>query len=70
MNWNKWIRQIHRWMSVTFTATVVACFIVIAQEDPPQWVFYLPLPPLALLLFTGVYLFLLPHVQRWRRAAG
>ena len=24
MNWNKWIRQIHRWVSIAFTVTVFA----------------------------------------------
>jgi hypothetical protein len=33
---------------------------------PPPWVTYSPLPPLALLLFSGLYLFVLPYVTRWR----
>jgi hypothetical protein len=65
---NKWIRQIHRWLSMAFTATVILCFIVIAQEDPPQWVFYLPLPPLAFLMLSGLYLFALPYTSKWRNA--
>ena len=28
---------------------------------------YSPLLPLALLLFTGLYLFVLPYAIRWRR---
>jgi len=28
---------------------------------------YSPLLPLALLLFTGLYLFALPYATRWRR---
>ena len=66
MNWNKWIRQIHRWLSIVFTVTVIVCFVVITQEDPAQWIFYTPLPPLFLLLFTGLYLFALPYVTKWR----
>lgn len=66
MNWNKWIRQTHRWLSIAFTVTVIVSFIAIAQEDPVEWVFYLPLPPLALLLFTGLYLFVLPYAAKWR----
>jgi hypothetical protein len=33
---------------------------------------YLPLAPLALLAITGLYLFVLPYVARWRgrREAG
>ena len=63
MNWNSSIRQIHRWMSIIFTLTVVANFIALARAEgmPPPWVTYSPLGPLALLLFTGLYLFVLPY---------
>jgi hypothetical protein len=27
LNWNNWIRQIHRWLSIASTATVVANFV-------------------------------------------
>ena len=27
MNWNTWIRQIHRWMSIVFTVVVAAIFV-------------------------------------------
>ena len=67
---NKWIRQIHRWLSIVFTVTVIANFVALAQSDggmPPPWITYSPLPPLALLLITGLYLFVLPYTTRWRR---
>ena len=67
MKWNRWIRQIHRWVSILFTLTVVANFAVLgAGAEPPPWVTYAPLLPLALLLFTGLYLFALPYVERRR----
>ena len=69
MNWNHWIRQIHRWISIAFTLTVIANFVAIAQaggEMPPPWITYSPLLPLALLLFTGLYLFVLPYLTKWR----
>jgi hypothetical protein len=66
MNWNKGIRQTHRWLSIAFTLTVIVCFVAIAQEEPADWIFYLPLPPLFLLLFTGLYLFVLPYAAKWR----
>jgi hypothetical protein len=68
--WNKWVRQIHRWLSIAFTVTVIANFIALAQGGgmPPPWVTYSPLLPLALLLFTGLYLFVLPYATTWRRA--
>ena len=31
-----------------------------------RWVTYSPLLPLALLLFTGLYLFVLPYATKWR----
>jgi hypothetical protein len=69
LNWNIWIRQIHRWVSIAFTLTVIANFIVLAQPGgmPPPWVTYSPLPPLALLMFSGLYLFTLPYAAKWRR---
>ena len=72
MNINKRIRQIHRWLAIIFTVTVIVTFVALAQEEPIVWVSYVPLLPLALLLFTGLYLFALPYVSKWRgvRRAG
>lgn len=68
MNWSNRIRQIHRWVSIAFTATVIANVVALAQGAgmPPPWVTYSPLLPLALLLCTGLYLFVLPYATRWR----
>ena len=66
MNWNHWVRQTHRWLSIAFTVTVIANFVALARGNPPAWVTYSPLPPLAWLLFTGLYLFVLPYATRWR----
>ena len=68
MNWNNWIRKTHRWLSIAFTVTVIVTFIALAQEKPLVWVSYVPLFPLALLLFTGLYLFMLPYASKWRSA--
>ncbi|MFI7635026.1 hypothetical protein [Nonomuraea sp. NPDC049400] len=70
MNWNKWVRQIHRWLSVAFTVTVIISIVSVLQEEPAVWVFYLPLPPLVLQLFTGLYLFVLPYAVKWRNGRG
>ncbi len=67
MKWNEWVRQTHRWLSIAFTVTVIANFVALAQGTPPPWVTYSPLLPLALLLFSGLYLFVLPYAARWRR---
>jgi hypothetical protein len=66
MNWNKWTRQTHRWLSIAFTVTVIANFVALARGTPPAWVTYSPLLPLALLLFTGLYMFVLPYTTKWR----
>ena len=66
MNWNYWIRQTHRWLSIAFTLAVIVTTIVLTQEKPPVCVSFLPLPPLFLLLFSGLYLFVLPYATKWR----
>ena len=70
MNWNKWVRQIHRWLSVAFTVAVIANIVVLGQEKIAVWVGLLTLLPLASLLFTGLYLFVQPHAAKWRSARG
>jgi asparagine N-glycosylation enzyme membrane subunit Stt3 len=66
MHWNHLVRQTHRWLSIVFTLTVIANFAAMTQGQPPAWVTYSPLLPLALLLFSGLYLFVLPYAMRWR----
>ena len=66
MNWNNSIRQIHRWLSIAFTVTVIANFVALGQGTPPAWVTYSPLLPLFLLMLTGLYMFVLPYAARWR----
>lgn len=66
MSGNALVRRVHRWTSIAFTTTVVANFVAMARGQPPAWVTYSPLPPLALLAFTGLYLFALPYAGRWR----
>jgi hypothetical protein len=62
MNWNTWIRQSHRWLSILFTGIVIGIFITIGiGKQPAPWVYYLPLPPLFLMLLSGLYLFVLPY---------
>ena len=64
---SSWILQIHRWVAIAFTMTVIANFIALAQGTPSPWLTYSPLLPLALLLLTGLYLFALPYANKWRR---
>ena len=67
MNWNGWVRQIHRWLSIAFTVTVIANFVAMGAGEPPAWVVTSPLLPLFLLLFSGLYMFALPYAAKWRR---
>jgi len=69
---NHWIRQFHRWTSIAFTLTVIANFVQIGMGggNPPNWITYSPLLPLALLLLTGLYMFALPYVSKWRKGAA
>ena len=68
---NNWIRQIHRWTSIVFTLTVIANFAAIAMVGtPPALITYSPLLPLALLAFTGLYMFALPYFLKGRGRAG
>jgi len=66
LSWNGWIRQGHRWLSIAFTVAVIANFVAMGLGEPPAWIVYAPLPPLFLLLFTGLCLFAQPYVGRWR----
>lgn len=65
MNWNRGIRQTHRWLSIVFTVAVlvnIALNVVpLVGDEVVMWVGILTLLPLALLLVTGLYLFVLPY---------
>jgi hypothetical protein len=54
-------------LSIAFTAAVIVNVVALGQEEPAVWVGFLALLPLALLLFTGLYLFVLPYATRRRR---
>jgi hypothetical protein len=62
---NFWIRQTHRWLSPVFMLTVIANFVVMGMgQQSPSWIVYAPLPPLFLMLLTGLYMFVLPYTRR------
>jgi heme A synthase len=68
VNWNKWVRQTHRWLSIAFTVAVIINLVAVVQKRYTSSVGLLAVFPLALLLFTGLYLFVLPYATRWRSA--
>ncbi len=61
------VRRAHRWAGVVFTVSVLATFVALALPEPVIWVSYLPLFPLAALLFSGLYMFVLPYTAERRR---
>jgi intracellular septation protein A len=70
LNWNTWVRQIHRWLSIAFTAAVIVNVVALEQKEQAVWVGLLALLPLALLLVTGLYLFVLPYATKCRCTGG
>ena len=66
MNWSKWMRQTHRWLSVAFTAAVIVNIVAVVLGKYSRTVGLLAVLPLVLQLFTGLYLFVLPYAARWR----
>jgi uncharacterized membrane protein YvlD (DUF360 family) len=65
LNWNKWIRQTHRWLSMAFTAAVIINIVAIAEKKYTKPVGLLAVIPLAFQFFTGLYLFVLPYAAKW-----
>ena len=66
MNWNKWVRQIHRWLSVVFTVAVIVNLVAVVEGRYTTPLGLLAVLPLALQLFSGLYLFVLPYANKWR----
>jgi len=55
-------------VSIAFTLGVIINGIAVARGKYTGWVGLLALLPLAVLLFTGLYLFVLPYAAKWRNA--
>jgi hypothetical protein len=34
LNWNHYVRQVHRWLSIAFTVAVIANFVSMGLGDP------------------------------------
>jgi hypothetical protein len=68
LNWNKWIRQTHRWLSMAFTVAVIINIVAVVQGKYTNRLGLLAVAPLALLSLSGLYLFVLPYATKWRSA--
>lgn len=66
MNWNKWIRQTHRWLSIAFTVVVLMNGIAVARGKYNNGLGLMAVAVLALMFLSGAYLFVLPYAARWR----
>jgi hypothetical protein len=65
MNWNKWIRLTHRWLSIAFTVAVIVNGVAVAEKKYTNSLGLLAVIPMALQFFTGMYLFVLPYAATW-----
>ena len=63
---NNLIRQIHRWLSIAFTLAVIANIVALVMKHQEVWIGLMALFPLILLMISGLYMFALPYVARWR----
>ena len=59
-------RQVHRWTSIAFTLSVAANLVAMAWGRPPAWITFSPLPPLLVLLLTGLHMLGRRHLRAWR----
>ena len=59
-----WVRRTHRWISILFLLTVMANFAVRIAGPPPAWITYAPLPPLFLLMGSGLVMLIAPAFKR------
>lgn len=66
MTFKDWIRQIHRWLGITLTVTILMNFVAMAFGAPPAVIVYAPLAPLGLLVISGLYMFALCYGSRGR----
>jgi heme A synthase len=66
MNWNKWIRQTHRWLSIAFTLAVIINGVAVAERKYNNKLGLMAVAVLALMFLSGMYLFVLPYAAKWR----
>jgi cellulose synthase/poly-beta-1,6-N-acetylglucosamine synthase-like glycosyltransferase len=64
-----WIRQTHRWLSITFTIAVIANIVAMFVMPGQTWIGFLALVPLIPLLCTGLYMFFQPYRSKARQPA-
>jgi heme A synthase len=66
LNWNRWIRQTHRWLSVALTVAVIINGVAVVEGKYTNKLGLMAVATLALMWITGLYLFVLPYAAKWR----
>lgn len=66
MNWGKWMRQSHRWLSIVFTVAIIVNGVTVLQGKYNNKLGLSAVGILALLFLTGAYLFVLPYLKKRR----
>ena len=64
MNWSAWIRTAHRWLGIALIALTLANIVAFSLGQTITWLIYAPLAPLFLLMFSGLYMFVLPYLRK------
>lgn len=65
---SKWMRQLHRWLSMAFTLAAIANIAALIAGSNAQWLGFVALVPLIFMIITGLYLFALPYLSRGKAA--
>jgi hypothetical protein len=60
------IRVAHRWLGMSLIALTLINMVAFATGNAIPWLYYLPLLPLFLLMLSGLYMFVLPYLAKWR----
>ena len=68
MNSNKWIRLIHRWLSLAMTVGMIINLVAVLLHRYNNTLGLLAVVPLVLLFLTGEYLFVVHYAAKWRSA--
>jgi hypothetical protein len=68
MSQNPFMRRAHRVVASIFTLTVAFNFAVMPWGPPPPLVTYAPLPPLLVLMISGLVMLVAPWLGSKRRA--
>jgi len=58
------LRTTHRWLGMVLIVLTIINFIAFGMGHAIPWLYYLPLLPLFLLMFSGLYMFVLPYITK------